>query len=325
MRIQPIDFGRPGALLTGLYDVFAPAYAKDDPGPVMSGRRFAHEVSTGGSGARAEAWVIAEDGEVTGGYGLSFPESGNTHMAWLFPLVVRPEAQGRGLGTALFDHAVERMRANGRRLLLSESPVTGVGARFARARGMTVSLALARRVLDLRKVDWSAFERMRPDVPGYHLRSWTGPAPDELLPTLATLMSGMNDAPRDSDLADDSFDVARMREHERNLTLSGRTGHTTIALRDSDGAPAGLTRINFDADRSSGWAGQSDTTVLREHRGRRLGLLLKLANAIRLHEHEPHLERVITWNATVNAHMLAVNEAMGFELLDEWNEWRLEV
>lgn len=63
--------------------------------------------------------------------------------------------------------------------------------------------------------------------------------------------------------------------------------------------------------------------VLREHRGHRLGLLLKLTNLLWLREREPHLERIITWNATSNGPMLAINEAMGFELLDEWNEWRL--
>jgi hypothetical protein len=62
--------------------------------------------------------------------------------------------------------------------------------------------------------------------------------------------------------------------------------------------------------------------VLGPHRGHRLGLLLKVANLLRLHEREPRIDRIITWNATSNSHMLDINRAMGFELLDEWNTWQ---
>jgi hypothetical protein len=48
-------------------------------------------------------------------------------------------------------------------------------------------------------------------------------------------------------------------------------------------------------------------------------------NLLWLRESEPHLDRVITWNAGTNVHMLAINEAMGFRLLDEWHTWRLEL
>ncbi|MCA2225212.1 hypothetical protein [Nonomuraea aurantiaca] len=65
--------------------------------------------------------------------------------------------------------------------------------------------------------------------------------------------------------------------------------------------------------------------MLREHRGHRLGLLLKIGNLLWLRDREPHIERLITWNAVSNAHMLAINEAMGYELFDEHKEWRLEI
>ncbi|MEQ4724948.1 GNAT family N-acetyltransferase [Nonomuraea sp. B19D2] len=322
MRIQPIDLDRPGNLVTGLHDAYLAGYA-DVPGPTISLARFRHEVATHTPGERAELWVVVEDGKVVGGYGLSLPQLDNTHMGWLFPLLVRPERRGRGLGAALFEHALDRLRAQGRTLLLTETPTTGVGARFALAHGMTVSLVEARRTLDLRKADWDALERMLPRVEGYHLERWTGPAAPELIPDLAALMNGMNDAPRDVDVEDEDFNLDRIRHREESIPLRGQTAYTMIARRDSDGAPAGYTRIYLEADRSTGWGNQADTTVLAEHRGHRLGLLLKLANLLWLHEHEPHLERIITWNATSNAHMLAINEAMGFELFDEWNEWRL--
>ncbi|MGN9837955.1 GNAT family N-acetyltransferase [Nonomuraea sp. H19] len=324
MTIQSIDLDRPGELVEGLYDAYVAA-CSDYPGPMISLPRFRRDVCTTRPGTRAEVWVVEADGKVAGGYGLALFDLDNTHAAWLFPLVVRPESRGRGLGTALFGHAVDRLRAHGRRLLLAETPATGVGARFARARGMTVGITEARRTLDLRTADWAALERMIPKVDGYSLERWVGPARPELLPDLATLMGGMNDAPRDADIEDENFSLDRVRDQEESIPDSGRTCYTTIARRDSDGAPAGFTRVYLNADRSDGWGSQADTTVLREHRGHRLGLLLKLSNLLWLREREPHLEQIITWNATSNAHMLAINEAMGFEFLDEWNECRLSL
>lgn len=54
-------------------------------------------------------------------------------------------------------------------------------------------------------------------------------------------------------------------------------------------------------------------------------MVLKVSNLLWFREMEPDVERIITWNATSNAHMLAINEAMGFELIDEWNAWQLDV
>ncbi|MGW3344683.1 GNAT family N-acetyltransferase [Nonomuraea rubra] len=328
MRIQPIAIpDRPGepadpTLVAGLHAAYAAGY-HEDAGPVIPLSRFRHDFCTHSFGGRVEPWTLIEDNRVIGGYALGFPQLDNRHMGWIFPLVVHPAHRGRGLGSALFEHALGRMRAHGRTLLLTETLAAGTGARFARKHGMSVALPEARRTLDLRKADWPALERMVPQVEGYSLERWIGPTAPELLPDLATLMSGMNDAPRDSGVEDQNYSLERLRYREENMPDIGQTCYTTIARRHSDGAPAAFTRVYLDTDRSDGWAHQSDTAVLRPHRGHRLGLLVKLANLLWLREQEPHLERIITWNATSNSHMLAINEAMGFELFDEWSEWRL--
>ncbi|MBN6054669.1 GNAT family N-acetyltransferase, partial [Nonomuraea sp. RK-328] len=269
--------------------------------------------------------VVEESGELVGGYRLSFPEHDNTHIAWLDPLFVRPDRRGRGIATRLLEEAAGRARANGRSLLFTETPAEGLGARFAVAHGFTVSVAEARRTLDLRTADWAAFLRMRPQVEGYEVELWTGPTAPERQADLGAAMGGMNDAPADASVEHSRFDAERVREREEQMVPSGLDCYTAMARRASDGAPAGFTRIFLDADRQDGWALQADTAVLGPHRGHRLGLLLKLANLQRLREHEPQVERVITWNATSNTHMLAINEAMGFTLLDEWNTWRLTI
>ncbi|TYB58535.1 GNAT family N-acetyltransferase [Nonomuraea sp. PA05] len=330
MRIQPIMIpDRPGDpsdddLVTSLHAAYLAGY-HEDAGPALPLARFRRDVCTHSPAQRMEAWVLLDDDRVIGGYALRFPQLDNRHMGSVFPLVVDPAYRGRGLGSALFEHAVERMRAQGRKLLLTETLTTGVGARFARTHGMSVGLAEARRTLDLRQADWDALERMIPAVEGYTLERWIGPATPELLPDLVTLLNGMNDAPRQGDLEDMTFSVDGVRAREESLPAVGRTCYTTIARRDSDGAPAGYTRVFLDAGPSAVWGEQADTAVLRGHRGHRLGLLLKLANLLWLREQEPHLERIITWNATSNGHMLAINEAMGFELFDEWNQWQLSL
>ena len=57
------------------------------------------------------------------------------------------------------------------------------------------------------------------------------------------------------------------------------------------------------------------------HRGHRLGLLLKLAMMELLAATEPQLERIVTWNAQSNEHMIAVNEALGYTVFGQPNTW----
>ena len=59
---------------------------------------------------------------------------------------------------------------------------------------------------------------------------------------------------------------------------------------------------------------QGDTAVARQHRGRRLGLLLKIDMLRWLAEVEPQLEIIQTWNNVDNRFMINVNEALGYRL-----------
>ena len=60
------------------------------------------------------------------------------------------------------------------------------------------------------------------------------------------------------------------------------------------------------------WGHQELTAVVRAHRGHRLGLLTKVAMLELLAEREPGLRFVETSNGETNAHMVAINEALGF-------------
>jgi RimJ/RimL family protein N-acetyltransferase len=61
-----------------------------------------------------------------------------------------------------------------------------------------------------------------------------------------------------------------------------------------------------------GRAYQWGTLVRPDHRGHRLGLAVKVANVRLLQETQPQLATVVTFNADVNAPMVAVNDRLGF-------------
>ena len=54
------------------------------------------------------------------------------------------------------------------------------------------------------------------------------------------------------------------------------------------------------------------TAVDPAHRGHRLGLLIKVDMLELLAGREPQVRFVQTWNGETNAHMVAINEALGF-------------
>jgi hypothetical protein len=40
---------------------------------------------------------------------------------------------------------------------------------------------------------------------------------------------------------------------------------------------------------------------------------------------EPAMRRILTENADSNQYMIDINAALGFEVLDEWQSWELDV
>ena len=63
-----------------------------------------------------------------------------------------------------------------------------------------------------------------------------------------------------------------------------------------------------ESERAYQWG----TLVRPDHRGHRLGLAVKVANLRLLQETQPQITTVVTFNADVNAPMVAVNEQLGF-------------
>jgi hypothetical protein len=78
---------------------------------------------------------------------------------------------------------------------------------------------------------------------------------------------------------------------------------------------AAVTQVEVEPEFPE-WGHQQITAVARPHRGHRLGLLVKTAMLDWLGTAEPAMRRVVTWNAAINDHMIAINETLGFELLN---------
>ena len=70
---------------------------------------------------------------------------------------------------------------------------------------------------------------------------------------------------------------------------------------------------------------QYATLVLKEHRGHKLGMLLKVANLQHLERVKPGHASVTTFNAEENRFMLDVNEAVGFVPIGVESAWRKDL
>ena len=79
-------------------------------------------------------------------------------------------------------------------------------------------------------------------------------------------------------------------------------------------------------EKSLGWnAFQQITIVDPDHRGHRLGALVKVENLRFFREHEPTVTAIDTFNAHSNSYMIQINEQMGFRPLYAWQNWKLEL
>ncbi len=141
---------------------------------------------------------------------------------------------------------------------------------------------------------------------------------------MAEIYTEAEDMPHEEGREPQHWDAERVRMDERRAAVQGLQDYTVAAIRPGDGRLAGLTRLAVDPE-DPGWGFQELTVVARADRGRRLGLLMKVTMLELLATREPQLARVITGNADANQHMIAINDALGFTVLDRWPSWQLEI
>jgi GNAT superfamily N-acetyltransferase len=275
---------------------------------------------------RRLAWAAVHDGTVAGHLEVALPLTDNTHRLD-FTVAVHPDHRRQRIGSALLEH-VERMApAEHRTVLGAESDVAAghddPAAGFAARHGFATAQRELRSRLQLPVDVASARADAEKHADGYEvLTSWDG-IPDEWLTDRALLSRRMStDAPLGAlDYAAEEWDTQRVRRIFDLAREQRRRVVETVARHRASGRLVGYTTLAV-AEHMPEVGYQWDTLVLGEHRGHRLGMLLKAANLQALHAELPRVRSVHTWNANENEPMLRVNRALGFEPIGQMTEWQ---
>lgn len=274
--------------------------------------------------------------DVVGTAGIVLPR--DTRTAYLETLV-RPERRRQGAGAALLAAAEAVAAADGRTTVIVSSdhrgeppaggtalePPTGSGriaaddasATFALHRGYVLEQAERYSVLDL-PLEAGLLDRLHDDAAehagaDYRLHTFVDRTPDAWVEQVAGLYTRMStDVPvAGLEIDEDPWDVARVRAFEDDAAAAGQGVLTVVAEHVPTASLAAFTLVKLPLDQPE-VVHQEDTLVLREHRGRCLGMLVKTALLRELARHRPSAKRVHTWNAEENAFMLGINVALGF-------------
>jgi GNAT superfamily N-acetyltransferase len=231
--------------------------------------------------------LAARDGDrVVGAARLELPQKDNPHLCEVL-LMVHPEHRRRGVGRALDAEVVRRVRADGRTTVLGygDEPPDQTG----RSAGRLGSLGLGYEVVQTevrRDIDLplpaalvaDLQERCAPGAEGYEIRSWWDRVPDDLVDDCAALSAAMStDVPKDGmDWREEVWDAARVRRDEERAAAMDRTYAAAGAVERATGRLVAFTTMGLprsDPRRAYQW----ETIVARDHRGHRLGTLVKLA------------------------------------------------
>lgn len=310
--------------------------------------------------ARLEAWrdddykqlrifFVRLDGRMVAKSWIRLPLQENLQDA-MVRVDVLNEFTGRGIGQALLRHGEELAASHGRSTLQSFTehaavfdpdgpgvlkPGTGTGgvpadsraARFAAAGGYTLEQVTRFSALDMPVADGTldALDREASSIAGdsYELLSWTDRCPDEYIDQLAVLMSRMStDSPAGALHYDaEVWDAKRVRHVEDEWQQTGQEALFAVARHKASGELAAYSVLQYSG--SKPWvAEQDDTLVIKAHRGNRLGMLVKILNLRRMVAEHPSVERILTFNAAENDHMLAINIALGFRPAGYDGEWQ---
>lgn len=319
-EVDPFD----PAAFDAFYDVYLAAEqaAGDIASPWM---REEVRISLQEQGTRRwlGAFAGSVDGRVVAVGQLSTPLLDNLESAAV-SVHVAPELRRRGLGSAMLARVEREARERGRRVIDAEAswcyPAGPEGAgepgpEFARQRGFELGLGDVKRRLALPVADELLAELADEAAPrheGYTLRSWEGPVPDDLVEGWACLSASlMTEAPTgELEREPETADPAVVRESEALLAKQGRRKYNTVAV-DRQGAVVAYTDVATTVH-EPGKAYQWGTLVRPDARGHRLGLAVKVANLRLLQAERRDLTELTTYNAEVNAHMVGVNERLGY-------------
>ena len=297
----------------------ATAYRPGKPWPVWEQSRVALPAD---NPERAITLIGAIDGrEMVGAGLLTRTLRDNLHSAMAFAYT-RPDRVREGIGRRLVEELEVVAAGDGRTTVQSEAylPPGGSGVPEAFATAMGYDVASRESIKELTLGDYlarrDALAAAAPVPDGYRVITYDTVCPEEHLESFGRLLGMlMTEVPLgELDLEDSEWGPERIRDAEQRQVAIGRHVQTAMALAP-DGSVAGVSDVRVDdSDPTYGQVGI--TLVDPVHRGRRLGLALKVATHDLAVAAYPELVSVDTSNAEVNTWMNAVNDALGYRTIE---------
>lgn len=293
-----------------------------EPGYLLHEERVAAMEALNENPDRHVVVLLARDdeGRPVGAARMSLPLRDNLHLCEI-ELAVHPQARRRGVGRSLLSDVEQRAQEWSRTTLLmyADEPPAQVGAsagrRFAEALDYSWAQEEIPRDLDLpldpqRAADLE--DACAPYAIDYTVRVWRDGCPEDLLVDRAELMRRMStDVPLGGiDFREEKWDGARFRRHEQRIQAMDRDLFSAGAVHRASGQLVAASDMVVPRSLPER-AYQNDTIVAPEHRGHRLGTLIKIAALRCLVECSPRTRYISTWNAEENAAMIAINDALG--------------
>lgn len=293
-------------------------------------------------------FLARKNGVPVGSCSVEFSLKDNRDTAWIGVLVAEDHRR-QGIGRRLLERAEATAGNRGRHVFqgFCEEPAESVvgSGEVLRAKSGTggLPLALPSSIFargagySLEQVETSS--RLPLPVPaeflgkleseasrhtaGYSLVGWEGSCPEEFVAPYAELRGRMStDAPTAGlELEKVNWDPDRVREEEETWVNGGVEALVAAALHNGTGRLAAYTVLSYRRAKPHVVL-QEDTLVASDHRGHRLGMLVKIANIRRAQETWPAARSVLTWNASENRHMLAINTSLGFKPSGFEGEWQ---
>ncbi|HEX4443210.1 MAG TPA: GNAT family N-acetyltransferase [Galbitalea sp.] len=267
-------------------------------------------------------------------------------VAWI-AVEVLPPFRGRGIGTALYGYVFDLATAEGKTIFQTDfysrndepgariaSPsgfgsvdAESVSSRFAQARGYQLEMVLrfSRLPLPASKRVLDEFRREAQAKAGadYRIVRWEGRTPERWLDDAAELRGRMyTDAPHGNlDMGDEVWNANRVRALDEIDAQSPRALLVSAVEHIPSNRLVAFTELMVpsEVDRP---VIQRDSLVLKEHRGHRLGMLLKIDNIEAVTATRPGHPSINTTNAEENSFMLAVNESVGFTPVAYAGVWK---
>jgi mycothiol synthase len=274
------------------------------------------------------AWLAEVPGGDPVACGFCWSNSAGDARVMECDVLVRQDRRREGIGSRLFAAICDQTLKEGRSLLTwSTFDTVPAGEAFSGRLGARIARVNRMSELLLADVDWTMIERWaraeRARDLGYRLDIVDGVFPEDFRADAATFHHIMQTAPREElDVGDTIIDADFVAELDQALA-AGRT-RWTVFVREPHGACVGGTEVTFEPS-DPGTVHQRNTGIDPAHRGLGLAKWAKAAMLERIRHDRPEAVRAKTDNASSNAPMLAINDALGFKVVRTRTEWQAGV